>query len=310
MFFSTKTIALVAASGLLAAQGGSAIALEERSTSLCNQPNYGAPVAPWKPDSTPGAFCSKTKPNNNKFWRQIPFWDGGDKVRCSGSQRGRYNVCNGGNKKTRLPWGCNPPHRHRPQPPKPSPAKPCTTTSAAASPAASSAVASSAVSSAAASPSDAASSAASSDAGTATSSAAPATNTDVVDPDPTSDPVCELSYQVQYTNYTLVAPNGVWTGMTVGAATQDASYMTYTLATSVDDCLNACDQIEGCVFVNTYIDRNDQEAYLPKHTPGMITCAMFSQCVGTDKNNNWGGQDDPNDILNSNGYCKSGACSS
>ena len=37
--------------------------------------------------------------------------------------------------------------------------------------------------------------------------------------------------------------------MTVGSATQDASYMTYTLATTVDDCLSACDQIEGCVFV-------------------------------------------------------------
>jgi hypothetical protein len=102
--------------------------------------------------------------------------------------------------------------------------------------------------------------------------------------------------------------------------------MTYTLATSVSDCLAACDQIEGCVFVstatdtrgstladeqvNTYYDENDTETDLPKHTPGVLTCAMFSTCVGTDKNNNWGGQDDPNIIVDSNGYCKSGACSS
>jgi len=128
--------------------------------------------------------------------------------------------------------------------------------------------------------------------------------------DPLSYPVCEMTYQVTYTNYTMVAPNGVWSGMTVGSATQDSSYMTYTLANTVDDCLAACDQIEGCVFVNTYYDVNAQEADLPKHTPGVLTCAMFSQCVGTDKNNNFGGQDDPNTIVDSNGYCKSGACSS
>ena len=112
-----------------------------------------------------------------------------------------------------------------------------------------------------------------------------------------------------YQNYTLVAPNGYWYGQTVGAATQDASYMTYTLALSVSDCLAACDQIEGCVFVNSYYDENDTEEYLPKHTPGVLTCAMFSSCVGTQNNNNWGGQDDPNIIVNSSGYCKSGACS-
>lgn len=28
--------------------------------------------------------------------------------------------------------------------------------------------------------------------------------------------------------------------------------MTYTLANTVSDCLAACDNIEGCVFVNTY----------------------------------------------------------
>ncbi len=46
-----------------------------------------------------------------------------------------------------------------------------------------------------------------------------------------------------YQNYTRVAPDGYWYGQTVGAATQDPSYMTYTLATSVDDCFAACDQV-------------------------------------------------------------------
>jgi hypothetical protein len=118
-----------------------------------------------------------------------------------------------------------------------------------------------------------------------------------------------LTYQQTYDNFTLTPANGVWAGMPgMGAAAQDASYMTYTLATSIDDCLTACDQIEGCVFVNTYYDVNEQENYLPKHADGVLTCAMFSTCVSTSKNDNWGGQDDPNTIVDSNGWCKSGAC--
>ena len=105
-----------------------------------------------------------------------------------------------------------------------------------------------------------------------------------------------------------MAPNGYWYNQTVGAAIQDGSYMTYTLATTVDECLAACDKIDGCVFVNTYYDVNETEEDLAKHAPGALTCAMFSACVGTEKADNWGGQDDPNQIVNSNGYCKSGSC--
>lgn len=141
-----------------------------------------------------------------------------------------------------------------------------------------------------------------------TTSSAAASASASADPNPLANPVCELQYQATYLNYTVVAPNGYWTGQTVGAAAQDASYMTYTLATSVDDCLNACSQISGCVFVNTYYDTNPTETDLPKHAPGVFTCAMFSSCVSTDENSNWGGQDDPNVIQQSNGYCRSGAC--
>ncbi|WVQ72978.1 hypothetical protein IAR50_002541 [Cryptococcus sp. DSM 104548] len=300
MFFSLKTIALVASSGLFSTTASGAT-IEERSTSLCNQANYGAKGYPWQSSSTPGSFCSKTKPSISKAWAQIPFWDGGDNVRCSTSQRNNYNVCKGGNKKASLPKNCNPPHKHSK-----------TTTSAGKT--------SAAVSSTKATVSTAASSGAVSSLATnstttdfvpvsSTSTDVAATSTAAVVA-PLSDPVCESTYQVTYTNYTLVAPNGVWSGLTVGAATQDASYMTYTLATSVDDCLAACDQIEGCVFVNTYYDVNEQENYLPKHSDGVLTCSMYSTCVGTEKNDNWGGQDDPNTIVDSNGYCKSGACSS
>lgn len=136
----------------------------------------------------------------------------------------------------------------------------------------------------------------------------PSPSPSAVDTDPYADPVCKSTYQVQYEDYKIVAPNGYWMGQTVGAAPRDDSYMTYTLADTVDQCLKACDGIEGCVFVNTYYDFNEDEDYLPKHAPGVLTCAMFSKCVGTEKNDNFGGQDDPNQIKNSNGYCKSGAC--
>ncbi|WVQ81685.1 hypothetical protein IAT38_003810 [Cryptococcus sp. DSM 104549] len=287
MFFSPHTIAFVASTGLLA-QGAFAATLSERTSNLCNQANYGAKGYPWQSNSTPGSFCSKTKPSNSKAWAQMPFWDGGDSVRCSSSSRNNYNVCKGGNKKASLAKSCNPPHKHK---------STTTSTSIKAS------STSSAVTSSAAVVANTTTVASTS---TSTTSAASASSTVT---DPLSDPVCDLTYQVTYTNYTLVAANGVWAGLTVGAATQDASYMTYTLATSVDDCLRACDQIEGCVFVNTYYDVNEEENYLPKHADGVLTCSMYSTCVGTEKNDNWGGQDDPNTIVDSNGYCKSGACS-
>ncbi|TYJ53711.1 hypothetical protein B9479_005678 [Cryptococcus floricola] len=300
MFFSLQTVALIASSGLFA-QSVSGATIEERATSLCNQANYGAKGYPWKSNSTPGSFCSKTKPSNSKAWAQIPFWDGGDNVRCSTSQRNNYNVCKGGNKKTSLPKNCNPPHKH---------SKGTTSSAGKTSTSATNkaAVSSTAASSVAVTTTTTGTTDFVPVSSTFTSVAAASSTAAVVDP--LSDPVCELTYQVQYSNYTLVAANGVWAGLTVGAATQDASYMTYTLATSVDDCLAACDQIEGCVFVNTYYDVNEEENYLPKHADGVLTCSMYSTCVGTEKNDNWGGQDDPNTIVNSNGYCKSGACSS
>jgi hypothetical protein len=164
-----------------------------------------------------------------------PLWDGGDAVKCKSifSKFG-LNICYGGNKKVQLPWGCRPP-KSRPSKPKPS-AKP--STSAASSAAASSAAASSSAAGA--------SSAVASPSATTSSAAAPSPSDD-----PYENPVCDLTYQVQYLDYKIVAPNGYWMGQTVGSATQDSSYMTYTLANTVDDCLRACDQIEGCTFVNT-----------------------------------------------------------
>ena len=68
MYFSISTIAAVAA--FLASQAD-AVAIEERSTSLCNQPHYGAVGYPWQSNSSPGSFCSKSKPSNSGAWNNI-----------------------------------------------------------------------------------------------------------------------------------------------------------------------------------------------------------------------------------------------
>ncbi|KAL7420360.1 hypothetical protein Q5752_005330 [Cryptotrichosporon argae] len=357
MYFSPKTIALVAASGLLSSAEVAASPLAERgssSTQLCQKANYGAVGKPWESSSTPGSFCSKTKPSNSAAWQAIPYADGYDTVKCSTYtwswttwswvRGGGLAVCNGGNKASKLPWSFNVPHLLAGKTmyvwgeackgktttvtttttscaKSTSTAAAATSTAAAAtstavasavvtsvSAAASSAVsaAGSAVSSAAVSSAAAVVTSAVSSAAASTVSAAAAATTTIAT-DPSTAPLCEVDFQVQYLNYTTVVPNGVWTGLTMGAAAQDASYMTYTLANTVDDCLAACDDIEGCVFVNTYYDLNPSESDLPKHS-GVLTCAMFSACVPTSENDNWGGQDDPNYITESNGYCKSAAC--
>lgn len=209
------------------------------------------------------------------------------------------NICFGGNKKVQLPWGCRPPKSKPSKPSKPS------TSSVAPIPSAYPSVVTSVLTDGNVTTSTTMITPSATVPASSAVSPSPSAGSD----DPYVNPVCAGSaYQVQYLDYKLVAPNGYWMGQTVGSATQDGSYMTYTLANTVDECLKACDGIEGCTFVNTYYDTNDEENYLPKHAPGVLTCAMFSKCVGTEQNDNFGGQDDPNQIYNSNGYCKSGAC--
>jgi hypothetical protein len=158
------------------------------------------------------------------------------------------NICFGGNKKVQLPWGCRPP---KSKPSKPS--KPSTSSVAPVVPSAYPYVVSSVladgnvtISTSMVTPSATL---------PASSAAAPSPSTG--SEDPYINPVCAGSaYQVQYLDYKLVAPNGYWMGQTVGSATQDGSYMTYTLANTVDECLKACDGIEGCVFVSRNLQYN------------------------------------------------------
>ncbi|PWN51512.1 hypothetical protein IE53DRAFT_304554, partial [Violaceomyces palustris] len=129
-------------------------------------------------------------------------------------------------------------------------------------------------------------------------------------------PVCKDGFQLTYSDYKTVATSGVYQGKTVGAAASDPSYLTYGLTKTIDDCLDACDAVQGCVFVNFYQDNADSpedvndlpDSVKPKYVKGNYTCAMFSKCLGTESNTNYGGQQDPTYITESSGYCKSGKC--
>lgn len=58
----------------------------------------------------------------------------------------------------------------------------------------------------------------------------------------------------------------------------------------------------------SYLDVEEDDMQDPRHS-GKYTCALYSQCVDpTVYGNNWGGQNDPNSIVDSNGWCKSGSC--
>lgn len=88
---------------------------------------------------------------------------------------------------------------------------------------------------------------------------------------------------------------------------RDSHYLTYTLASTAAGCLTACDNVSGCVFVNSYLDVEVDDADEPRHD-GSYTCAMYSVCVGSDQADNWGGQNDPNYITDSTGWCKGAGC--
>ena len=151
------------------------------------------------------------------------------------------NICTIGNKRTQLPWGCRPP-KSKPSKPKPSAAPSSVQPSVAPVP--------SVVTSVLADGNVTTSTTLIVPSATEPASSAVSPSPSAGSDDPYANPVCASTYQVQYLDYKIVAPNGYWMGQTVGAAPQDASYMTYTLANTVDECLKACDGIEGCTFVS------------------------------------------------------------
>ncbi|KAJ6551330.1 hypothetical protein B0H19DRAFT_995849 [Mycena capillaripes] len=85
-------------------------------------------------------------------------------------------------------------------------------------------------------------------------------------------------------------------------ASQDATYQTYGLVDTVEDCEAMCDSVSGCTFFNTYHDVNGKDGST------QLTCALFQACLAATSADNCGGQTQPDGsvdfIINSDGYCK------
>ncbi|KAF7325806.1 hypothetical protein MKEN_00431300 [Mycena kentingensis (nom. inval.)] len=106
-------------------------------------------------------------------------------------------------------------------------------------------------------------------------------------------------------------------------ASQDDSFMTFGLVDTVDDCQDMCDSVPGCTFANSEPAssleiRALNLARLPaafhdnnatgKGNSTMLTCSLFSKCLGESSADNCGGQGQPDGsiefITESSGYCK------
>lgn len=126
----------------------------------------------------------------------------------------------------------------------------------------------------------------------------------------TPEPTCHDQYQKVFDNLTTVADSGIYMGQVVGVAILgDQDYLTYGLADTPEQCLQACTDTAGCVFVNSYLDVEDDDTDDPRHS-GKYTCALYKGCKGVEQARNFGGQNDPNLIRESNGYCRTSACAS
>lgn len=85
-------------------------------------------------------------------------------------------------------------------------------------------------------------------------------------------------------------------------AVQAADYMTYGLVDTVAACMDMCNSVDGCIFINPYHDVNG------KNGSPLLTCSLFSKCHTLADADNCGGQTQPDGsvdfITDSAGYCK------
>ncbi|KAH6904539.1 hypothetical protein BKA70DRAFT_1432290 [Coprinopsis sp. MPI-PUGE-AT-0042] len=85
-------------------------------------------------------------------------------------------------------------------------------------------------------------------------------------------------------------------------ATQAGTYLTFGLVDTVADCKAMCNEVAGCVFINTYHDVNGKDGST------QLTCSLFSTCQDASTATNKGGQTQPDGSINyikdSDGYCK------
>ncbi|KAK0190809.1 hypothetical protein F5146DRAFT_1045854 [Armillaria mellea] len=85
-------------------------------------------------------------------------------------------------------------------------------------------------------------------------------------------------------------------------AVQADDYLTYGLVDTVEECMDMCDSVDGCNFINPYYDVNG------KNGSPLMTCSLFTQCHGIEDADNYGGQTQPDGsvdyIAESAGYCR------
>ncbi|KAK0495020.1 hypothetical protein EDD18DRAFT_291046 [Armillaria luteobubalina] len=101
--------------------------------------------------------------------------------------------------------------------------------------------------------------------------------------------------QGQTTTYELVFDN-------LTAAINGLDFITFTLVDTVHACMDFCDSVEGCLFINPFHDVNGKDG-----SPD-FTCSVFTGCHTADDATNTGGQTQPDgtidSIADSSGFCK------
>ncbi|CAO1614610.1 unnamed protein product [Parajaminaea phylloscopi] len=334
---SSKTLLIAAAIlGVRATAEGSAVGAMPRwygssninsySSSSASKSCYGASGKPWDSNGSPGWYVGSGDAGD------IPQWDNGDARWCNSARYAHSSFCRKGNPAGQAPansancWGANGhPGWPKPRPGKGGGSKTSTSTSAS-SPGniggpSSCQVATQTV---IVQPSTvtvtrtAGGSVITSvitttltsvvvDVTTTTASTTTTATTTAVVPTGTPDPTCTDKYQKVFKNLTTIATSGIYSGQVVGVAVVANEYLTYGLADTPEQCLSICDEVDGCVFVNSYLDVEEDDKADPRHS-GKYTCALYSACEGVDKGTNWGGQNDPNYITDSTGWCKTEAC--
>lgn len=142
---------------------------------------------------------------------------------------------------------------------------------------------------------------------------------------------CDLGYQQLFKGATQPVPS--YNGKHFGSVVSDpSSFLHWGLVRTTAQCLRACDDTKGCVFVNIYqqsfslehpdiklVTREVEEAtkreFAEKPEPkkssfvqGYLTCALYSKCHLECEANHPSGGEDPVFFDHSDGYCKSEAC--
>ncbi|SJX60131.1 uncharacterized protein SRS1_11444 [Sporisorium reilianum f. sp. reilianum] len=150
-----------------------------------------------------------------------------------------------------------------------------------------------------------------------------------------SQPQCKASYQPTFVD--AMRPVASYSNKRFGSVVSDpASFLHWGLVRTPAECLHACDQTAGCVFVNIYQqvfsleqpsvklinrstaaeadDREKEFGKKPEHkkntfVQGHLTCALYSRCFAECDADHASGGADPVFFERSVGWCKSKACS-